>query len=1023
MAEPIYKKGLEMSGNSKLIGRQAEISQIGNFLLMSPILIVTGVKGVGKTYLIRQWLMQNGKKFKWHSLGQHLNLREVLGVEDKNLELALEDASKEWKNQDVIVWDNFQFLSSSNRSMLLSFILNSSQVTSHIFIGDENFLPLLPAEVPVIKLNPLNDADLESYLTFLGIEKDVHSLDDVKRKTSSLPLFINLLLQNRDVAQVFEQFKLSILGKDAQRIIKFMALLGRPILQTELAQALDLNLDLVTEVILALKNQYMVDDLPGDEGRLSLPSFVAQMCLSALKTRERQECGRLVLEYLIKTNSSDKALLLVHALKCQEYEMADNLLKTFKIDEWQQYSLQSLEEIRELLERSTSLDFTKNLNLSRSLLQIYFITGQREAGVTLGQKLLTFIGAQSNLGPVEQEIVVDIIRQQNRRSEFAQAHESASKILGRMRDPYQSHLYVEMAVSLMSIEPKRSVELLGRVINRDIAGTSFMMLDKLAKAHAHFQLARCMDNEKNFVQAQDNYEKALQQYDKLGQPYFAQVTRLNLLWIKVNQKKWTGFQSEFKTCYETCERYGYNYVLAGLDLLKSIELSDHIQFKEALKRAELSLERLPQKASRQALLDVHCQRMRVLNLMGKRKLASEVLGDILEISRLDSSQELIKKSRIAEIEMNSFVMSSNDILEQMEAFGLDINDEISIQELFAQRGHEQSLEALQMLRSYPLGQLRLLEYDIANAKSKEGAASLDLVLSSAENFLSKYPEAESELIRFNLIKIKQISRLETRGEKLHDLNILLDRASIDLEELKVYRQIFENLESYKSIEMDMPKGLKELLIATTLLDHKSKERQLSIIEQSGRREASQLDFSMSNRDVVVLEKTGEVYFKGALLKEFQRRQTLRKLLSLLVEVYPSFVSKQDLAMGLWAESYSPLTHDTRIYTSIKRVRELFGESDLIQSWSGGYRWNPKFSFALVRDEGISASGFMRVEALLVSAFQEFKSRGKSEVSRSDLVELVDSSEATVKRALSNLVDRRFLERNGKGRSVTYRLAL
>ncbi len=107
-----------MSGTSKLVGRQTEFSQISGFLMMNNALTISGVKGVGKTYLVRQWLAQKSKTFKWYNLGNHLNLREVLGVEEKNIELALEDAANVWKNHEVIIWDNFQFLAPNTRSML-----------------------------------------------------------------------------------------------------------------------------------------------------------------------------------------------------------------------------------------------------------------------------------------------------------------------------------------------------------------------------------------------------------------------------------------------------------------------------------------------------------------------------------------------------------------------------------------------------------------------------------------------------------------------------------------------------------------------------------------------------------------------------------------------------------------------------------------------------------------------------------------------------------------------------------------
>ena len=1008
-----------MSDTSKLVGRQLEFGQISNFLMMGPSLIISGVKGVGKTYLVRQWLAQKAKNFKWYNLGNHLNLREVLGVEEKNIELALEDAANEWRNFDIVVWDNFQYLAPSARSLLLSFIYNSGDETKHIFIGDENFLPLMPLEASVIRLSPLNEIELKAYLEFLGIANIEHDINEIRRKTSALPLFINLLLQNRDMAQVFDQFKISTLPKEAQRIIKFLAILGRSVETADLLLALELNSDRGIAIIAELKNQYMIDEVPGCEGKIALSSFVAQMCMSAIKTKDRLEMGRVILQHLIKSNSSDRTLLLVHALKCEEYELAENLLKTYKIDEWQQYLPLSLDEIRDHLEKKVNPKDIQavNINLSRALLQIYFITAQREKGVILGESLLKFFESRDLLSGIDQEIVVDVIRQQNRCHEFNQAYNNACQFLARVKDPYQSHLYIEMAVSLLNKEPKRAAELLERVINRDISGTSFMMLDKLAQAHAHFQLARYFDDEKSSLKAQEHYEKALQQYDKLGQPYFSQVSRLNLLWIRVNEKHWLGFDSEFDLCYEICERYGYSYVLAGLHLLKSIELSDHLQFQESLERVEQSLTLLPKKANRQALLDVLCQKARVLNLMGKRKLARDVLGQISDIISAEPSIALKRKRDSIELELNAYMMSTNDLFEAIENQNLEINSEVGLQEILAQRGK------YAISGTYPLAQVRGLEAQLQQSLLDDRDGTLATTLAGAESYLTRYPGAEVETLRILMVKAKQISGLEQRSEIIHDICIKLENATFDADEARIYKNLLEGLEAFKQPTIDIPLGIKEILLSLKLVNKENHNLKLSVIELSGRRDLNALDFTYNERDLVLLEKSGEVYFRGAILKDLMGRQTLRKLLNLLIEVYPSFVSKQNLALGLWAESYSPLTHDTRIYTSIKRIREVFGELDIIQSWSGGYRWNPNFSFAIVRDTEVPTGGFLRIEALLVSAFQQFRNQGKAEVARSDLVDLVDSSEATVKRALANLVDRQLLERSGKGRSVTYRLAL
>ncbi len=63
----------------------------------------------------------------------------------------------------------------------------------------------------------------------------------------------------------------------------------------------------------------------------------------------------------------------------------------------------------------------------------------------------------------------------------------------------------------------------------------------------------------------------------------------------------------------------------------------------------------------------------------------------------------------------------------------------------------------------------------------------------------------------------------------------------------------------------------------------------------------------------------------------------------------------------------------------------------------------------------------RFQSLVLAALERLTQKGEKWVARSQLLDLVDGSEATIKRALADLVGNSIIQRKGQGRSVTYAL--
>ncbi len=90
------------------------------------------------------------------------------------------------------------------------------------------------------------------------------------------------------------------------------------------------------------------------------------------------------------------------------------------------------------------------------------------------------------------------------------------------------------------------------------------------------------------------------------------------------------------------------------------------------------------------------------------------------------------------------------------------------------------------------------------------------------------------------------------------------------------------------------------------------------------------------RKVIVEPKIGEVHF--------ERRFVLLEIFYLLASSPGKVFSKEDLVDKIWRESYNPMIHDSKVYTSISRLRKLiepdFKRPVYILNERDGYAFNP-----------------------------------------------------------------------------------
>ena len=104
---------------------------------------------------------------------------------------------------------------------------------------------------------------------------------------------------------------------------------------------------------------------------------------------------------------------------------------------------------------------------------------------------------------------------------------------------------------------------------------------------------------------------------------------------------------------------------------------------------------------------------------------------------------------------------------------------------------------------------------------------------------------------------------------------------------------------------------------------------------------------------LMIDRERKVVIEGTLGEiHFDRRFVLLEILYLLSGSPGKVFSKEDLVSKIWNESYNPMVHDSKVYTSISRLRKLiepdFRHPVYVLNERDGYTFNPIVTFEEVR---------------------------------------------------------------------------
>jgi len=150
--------------------------------------------------------------------------------------------------------------------------------------------------------------------------------------------------------------------------------------------------------------------------------------------------------------------------------------------------------------------------------------------------------------------------------------------------------------------------------------------------------------------------------------------------------------------------------------------------------------------------------------------------------------------------------------------------------------------------------------------------------------------------------------------------------------------------------------------------------------------------------------------------DLQDKPLIEELLYFLVCHPNESYTKEQLIGFVWRETYNPLVHDSRIYTSVKRIRQMFaslGEKEVVIQDAGRYGLSREIKFAVISRAAQDLPILPRQKWVI-----EFVDQNGT-IDRLTAEKVLDISAAQVKRDLKDLVDRGFLSIDGSGRAAKY----
>jgi tetratricopeptide (TPR) repeat protein len=946
---------------------------------------MTGLLGTGKTSLVRHYLAKEKKKAKWYTCVRILNITTILGAKSASLEAALEEASLTWSQYEVIVWDDLHLLKPEVRYLIIQFIKGIESSTQHILISEENLSLELGFEVPAFTLSGFTQQEVEEFL-----EKNHSKLEasTVFKKTGGLPLLLQMSLQ---VGQTLfdPQIWVQNVSTDAQNGLRLLSLLPEG-LESSVCEKIVASPDAWDE----LKRKNMVSSIDSN--------YVLHAALQPVLEKwsqsdaAKKQAAELLRENL-NLNDLTNFRLALATDKPQEFE---NLIMKITNSELESLSSTALAHYQSIIIKSLQRVESPELlyRLKRLELASYIYLGERKLALKMIQQNLTpeFF---DQLTEEKTWFGYEAIYWLMRSGQTEVAALPVSLLINRAKTPVRELLTIEQALPFVATDYAQAIQILNRSLGV-LKNIQTPHIQQNALAQAYYQLAISYYGLKDFENSRKYYIESQKQYQAIKKPYFSAFCSLNLGWIYYYSRRWDDFLQELTELKAITKQFGYQYLAIGVHLFEALAAFEEGRESESIRLVSLAESQARRMQIKRAWEDCAFLKAKILLSSGQLERATQILGEL-------KSTNLITQNASTYIHLlEKYEYLTLD--ELLDAFPqTDKVDDPFWKSTLLTKGYD--------LKNWkpvtPREQLLDAELSLSKAQKAQDENLFKHSLMKIEHWLNRFPEPKFERIALYCAKAQQESQAEARQHWIEMAELEWERWNATTGSKNSLRQWIDSLKKNRT----PPAQFKW---KNWIFQKEEISTDYQIITHQNKFTSSEKP-SPSKTGASVDETAGEVFFKGKKITEFSKKPVLRQILIKLLESHPSSLSKAALSAAVWGESYSPQVHDSRIYTSVQRIRDLIND-DCIENWEQGYRWNPKIAFQLVKTPFVKNRTEDRIQNLILDSLRKRSKMGDGWMKKSELAEVIETTDSTLKRALAALLDEALIIREGQGPAVKYK---
>lgn len=1004
--------------------RNEECLALERALKFFPVVHLTGIEGVGKSTLVQDLLSNLKVPNHWYTLSNHLTLQELAGQRDLEIDDAISTLVQQVQKMTghVIVWDNLHVLSPANQKKLIFEISNSCPQQKNLFLSDEDITPI--KNEPVVRLGPLDFTNTKHFFSFFGVDYSEKQINLIFKQTGGIIAQLKLCLLDPESGVDPEQY-LKTLSVPAIHAIQVLAFSPTTLFESDLRNDQPDSLSFAVETLKELERKYLVEF--NKDHTILCREFIREGLRKSVDPTMAQKYRTQAAKLVLKRQGLDLITKLTCLLELSDLENAFVESQNLSLDHIEELNPNQLSNFgRILYENKKDLFGTQAWRLTRAYIHCLILQNKRSEAIEFCVHFLN----QAKWDEFQEEQFLsayDAFYWVNRSKESTKLDSLRSRIMNLSKKPIQFLFQIEQSflVSQIQKKPRDSITTFLRILAEiESALKVGKVQDKdiliLARGNCAFQLGIQFMEVQGYPDAIRYFELARDSFQSLKRKYLELFCEFNVCLILSYERRPERVHDKLQKLRTSSQIYGFPYLQAGVCLLLAEQHMDKLEFQKALSFIDEAQGRLDGGMPQNSQLAILTARIRILGQLRLQTTLKESIQDLSD--RFGKLQKPLID--LLSIETQLDYRPVEDIVEKLEEETLKDEDTTYLDYYMLQRGVLPPGKKIESFLSEGLQAMSAaLEFKIINA-----IQSRDIELVQSQVF---------ELI--GLLKSSNESSLVKIAASIFSLSMQTQKPERSFADL--YKDV--QLGPWTDSEKSFFQGWLSCVQAGRLFDRAAQLKVASskdierwglwvlntevqmqvLVTNEGTMEIQAQDVDLNQPGIFLIERHNEVYFNGQAIPSFTKKPVLIQILSAILNSYPEHLSKSTLSSLLWPQAYDPSVHDARIYTSMQRIRDLL-QDHVIENWKNGYRWSQKVPFAILKDNKATGLRHNRLQNLFV---EFFKKRAQDVdpklhwVTKKDLTEQIETSDATAKRTLAVLLKDGLIERTGRGSMIKYKI--